>query len=345
MLLSLVSACGPLGSGTPTIVAHTPAEAATDTARNASISATFSEEMDPASLSATTFTLFAAEEAEPVAGTVITTDSTTVFWPAAHLASDVSYTATITTGAKSVLGGALEADRSWTFTTGDDLEPGQPVNLGAAGDFAILAKSGISTVPPSAVTGDIAVSPAAASYVTGFSLTADASNVFSTSTQVTGNVYAADYASPTPADLTTAVHDMELAFVDAAGRAPDFTEHNAGDIGGMTLGAGVYKWGTGLLIPTDVTLDGSADDVWIFQIAQDLTMSSATRIVLTGGALPHNIFWQVSGQVQVGTTSHMEGIVLSQTSITLGTGASVNGRLLAQTSVDIDGSAIVEPAQ
>ena len=219
------------------------------------------------------------------------------------------------------------------------------MDLGVAENYVILAKSGISTVPTSAVSGNLGVSPAAASYITGFSLTADSTNVFSTSPQVTGKVYAADYASPTPSNLTTAIGDMELAFTDAAGRAPDVTELGAGNIGGMTLAPGVYKWGTGLLIPTDVTLTGSATAVWIFQVAQDLTMSTATNISLTGGALPKNVFWQVSGKVDLGTTAHFEGVVLTQTSVTLRTGASINGRLLAQTAVNLDGSTLVEPAQ
>jgi hypothetical protein len=119
----------------------------------------------------------------------------------------------------------------------------------------------------------------------------------------------------------------------------------AGNIGGMTLAPGVYKWGTGLLIPTDVTLTGHATDVWIFQIAQDLTMSSGAKVVLSGGALPGNVFWQVAGLVELGTTAHCEGIVLTQTSVTLRTGASINGRLLAQTAVDINGSTVVQPAE
>jgi hypothetical protein len=175
-------------------------------------------------------------------------------------------------------------------------------------------------------------------------LIADSTNVFSTSPQVTGKVYAANYASPTPSNLTAAIADMELAFTDAAGRAPDVTELGAGNIGGKTLAPGVYKWGTGLLIPTDVTLTGSATAVWIFQVAQDLTMSSATNISLTGGALPKNVFWQVSGKVDLGTTAHFEGVVLTRTSVTLRTGASINGRLLAQTAVNLDGSTLVEPA-
>jgi hypothetical protein len=218
-----------------------------------------------------------------------------------------------------------------------------PVNLGTAKNYVILAKSGIATVPTSAVTGNLGVSPAAASSITGFSLTADSTNAFSTSPQVTGKVYAADYAEPTPSNLTTAVGDMQLAFTDAAGRAPGVTELGAGNIGGKTLAPGVYKWGTGLLIPTDVTLAGNATDVWIFQIAQDLTMSSAAKIVLSGGALPKNVFWQVAGLVDLGTTAHCEGVVLTQTSVTLRTGASINGRLLAQTAVNIDGSTVVEP--
>ena len=221
---------------------------------------------------------------------------------------------------------------------------GLAVSLGTAGNFVILAKSGISTVPNSAVTGNLGVSPAAATYITGFSLIADSTNVFSTSAQVTGKVYAADYAVPTPSNMTTAVSDMETAFTDAAGRAPNVTELGAGNIGGMTLAPGVYKWGTGLLFPTDVTLNGGSKAVWIFQIAQGLTMSSATKISLTGGALAKNVFWQVSGAVELGTTSHLEGIVLTKTAVALRTGASIKGRLLAQTAVTIDKSTVVQPA-
>lgn len=218
------------------------------------------------------------------------------------------------------------------------------VDLGEAVHFALLAKTGISTVPTSAITGDIGVSPAAATFITGFSLTADPTNRFSTSTQVNGRAYAANYAVPTPAYLTTAIRDMELAFTDAAGRAPDTTELGAGNIGGMTLPPGVYKWGTGLLIPTDVALNGSGTSVWIFQIAQDLTVSDGSRVTLSGGALPKNVFWQVSGLVTIGAASHLEGVVLTETSATLRTGASIHGRMLAQTAINISGSTIVEPA-
>jgi hypothetical protein len=219
------------------------------------------------------------------------------------------------------------------------------VDLGTAGDYAILAKSGVSSVPASDITGQIGLSPAAAAFITGCSLTMYATNVYSTSAQVTGKVYASDYAQPTPSNLTTAVSDMQLAFTDAAGRAPDVTELGEGDIGGMTLHSGVYKWGTGLLIPIDVTLAGGETDVWIFQIAQGLTVGSAVNVVLSGGALAENIFWQVGGAVDIGSTAHFEGVVLGMTSITLRTGASINGRLMAQTAVVLDASTVTAPSK
>jgi hypothetical protein len=300
--------------------------------------------MDPATVNASTFTVSSGAAATPVHGTVSYAGSTAVFVPTAPLDRNVAYTATITTGARSASGVGLVASRTWSFTTIQTTPTRLPVNLGTAGTYVILSKSGISTVPVSAVTGNMGVSPAAAASITGFALIADATNVFSTSSQVVGKVYAADYAPPTPSNLTTAIGDMQTAFTDAAGRAPDVTELGAGNVGGVTLAPGVYKWGTGLLIPTDLTLSGSATDVWIFQIAQGLTMSSATKVVLAGGALARNVFWQVGGAVTLGTGAHIEGIVLTQTAASLATGASVHGRLLAQTAVTLDGSTVVEPA-
>ena len=350
LLLALTAACssggGSSGSGAhaPTVQSNTPVVNAVDVPINANMTATFSETMDPASITSTTFTLTSGALATPVPGTVTYANSMATFWPLTHLASNDTFQATITTGALDATGVALAVDHTWTFTTGNTTAPGVGVGLGLSGSYAILAKAGISTVPTSAVTGNLGISPAAATAITGFGLIVDASGAFATSSQVTGNVYAADYAVPTPSNLTTAVLDMQTAFADAASRAPDVTELGAGNIGGMTLAPGVYKWGTGVLVPTALTLNGSATDIWIFQIAQDLTVSNATNVVLTGGALPQNVFWQVTGLVSIGTTSNFNGIVLSATAITLNTGAVVHGRLLAQTAVSIDGSTIVEPA-
>ncbi|HEY5584599.1 MAG TPA: ice-binding family protein [Ruminiclostridium sp.] len=217
------------------------------------------------------------------------------------------------------------------------------VNLGMADDFVILAKTGISSVPNSIITGNIGVSPIDATALTGFSLTADATNQFSVSSQITGKAYASNYTSPTPGNLTTAVSDMETAYTDAAGRAVNYTELYSGDISGRTLAAGVYKWGTGVLINSDVTLNGGANDVWIFQIGEGITQANGIKIILAGGAQAKNIFWQAAETVSIGTGAHFEGIILSQTNITLGTNSSINGRLLAQTAVTLDATTVVAP--
>jgi len=226
-----------------------------------------------------------------------------------------------------------------------------PVNLGSAGNsvgtptgFVILAKTGISTVSPSVIIGDIGLSPAAETYITGFALIRDVSNQWSHSSQLTGKSYAANLTPPTPTKMTTAIADMQTAYVDAAGRTkPDHTELGAGNIGGLTLAPGLYKWGTTVNITTDVTISGSATDTWVFQIAGNLTMAAAKNVILSGGALAKNIVWQVAGITVLGSTAHFEGIILDKTAITLGNLASINGRAMAQTAVTLQGNTIVTP--
>ena len=215
-----------------------------------------------------------------------------------------------------------------------------PVSLGSAGTFAILSKSGITDVYRSAIVGDVGTSP-----ITGAAL-------LLTCGEVSGNIYTVDAAGPLPCAvtdatfLTSAVGDMGFAYDDAAGRlSPNFTELGAGEIGGLTLAPGLYKWSTGLLMTTDVTLSGGPNDVWIFQVAGTLNQANATRVTLAGGARAKNIFWQVAGAVTIGTTAHFEGVVLGKTMIAVNTGATVNGRLLAQTAVTLQMNAVTQPAK
>ncbi|MBN1625956.1 MAG: DUF3494 domain-containing protein [Deltaproteobacteria bacterium] len=219
------------------------------------------------------------------------------------------------------------------------------VNLGTAGNFAVIAKTGISTTGVTAITGDLGISPADATYITGFDLISDATNTFSTSSLVTGEIYAADYASPTPTDLTSAISDMENAYTDASGRVlPDYTELYAGNITGQTLTPGLYKWGTGVLVAAGgVVVSGGEDDVWIFQIAGTLTVGNGAIVTLSGGAQAKNIFWQVADKTTLGTTSDFKGIILCQTLIEMQTGATLNGRVLAQTAVTLDANTIIMP--
>jgi len=212
------------------------------------------------------------------------------------------------------------------------------VNLGIAGDFAILSKTGITDVYKSSVLGNIGASP-----ITGAAILLSCA-------EVTGTIFTVDAAGPLPSSvtspsmLTTAIGDMESAYTNAAGRInPDFLNLGAGNIGGKTLTPGLYKWTTALIIPTDITIQGSATDIFIFQVAGTLKMSSAVRITLTGGALAKNIFWQTTGAVTLGTTTHFEGNILSKTGINMQTGASLNGRMLAQTAVTLQMNTVVIP--
>lgn len=220
-----------------------------------------------------------------------------------------------------------------------------PVNLGSADAFVLLAKTGITATGATDVTGDLGVSPTSATAITGFDLILDPSGTFSTSSLVTGKIYAADYTDPTPTMLTTAISDMETAYTDAAGRTlPDYTELHTGDLTGQTLTRGVYKWSTGVMVAAGgVTISGTADDVWIFQVAQDLVLSNGANVYLSGGAKASNIFWQVAGQTTLGTTSVMHGIILCQTQIVMSTGATFNGRAFAQTAATLDANQVTDP--
>ena len=213
-----------------------------------------------------------------------------------------------------------------------------PVNLRTAGNFTILSETGISTTGVTSIVGNIGVSPIAATAITGFGLIMDASGQFSHTPIVTGKVYAANYTAPTPSNMTTAVNDMKTAFTTANGMtfpAPVVNAY-AGNISGRTLQPGVYKWSTGVLISNaGVTLEGAADDVWVFQIAQNLTVNNAAIITLKGGALAKNVFWVVSGKATLGTTVNFSGNIMSKTLISLNTNAKVSGKLLAQTAVTL----------
>jgi len=280
-----------------------------------------------------------------VPGTVVMNDANTLatFTPTSSaLNPNTSYTATLTTAAKNAAGVAMDHPIEWTFTTNAVEFTGQtPVRLGTAGPFAILTKTGITDVFPSVINGDVGASP-----ITGAAIHLKCSEI------KTGTVYSVNAAGPLPCRvtdpslLTKAVGDMEIAYTNAVGRKnPNFINLGGGKIGGLILVPGLYKWTTGVLISTDVTLSGSKDAVWIFQIAGTLTQDSATQVILTGGGLAKHVFWQSSGAVAIGTTAHFEGTILAKTKIAMKTGASANGRLLAQTAVTLQKNAVTRPAR
>jgi hypothetical protein len=243
-------------------------------------------------------------------------------------------------GINSVAGGTY----CWLTTTG----PGA-VNLGTANTYAILSKAGISTVSPSPITGDIGVSPIAATAITGFSLTADSTNAFATSTQVAGQVFAASYGTPTPSELTVTIGDMETAYLYAASRPPppansNFLNRNSGIfVHGAELEPGLYKFGSSVTISGDVTIKGNPTDTWIFQMTGNLIVEVGADVILEGGASASNIVWQVAGKVEVGASAKMKGILLVKTSASFLAGSSLTGRILAGTAVTLITTTVTQP--
>ncbi len=349
VLLATAAACsgggggGGNSGGAPTVLSTGPNDAAMNVPRNTLVTATFSEAMNPATLTTgATFTLKQGATAIPGSATYVGTVATLTL--NTNLMSNTTYTATITTAAEDVGGTPLQVAKTWSFTTKNTSVSGPgTVNLGTASTYVILAKSGISTTGTTAVVGDMGLSPIAATGITGFGLSSPPTD-HTTSALVTGFVYASDYNPPTPTNLGVAVLDMQAAYTDAAGRTlPDFTELGNGDIDGRTLVPGLYKWGTGLQFANGITITGSATDTWIFQIAGNLTVGNGAIVTLGGNAKPENIVWQVAGAASFGTTSNFKGIVLCQTQISYNTNTIMLGRALAQTAVTLDSTMITKP--
>jgi len=365
LLFGLMSSCDNIDEpmeDVPQLTFTVPVNKAVNVDISTLIYAEFSVAMDSSTINTSTFLL--KHGTTDVVGTVSYSGKRAVFTPAFPLLLDTEYTVMITSRVKSTNGKPLTGRGTYLGDVGGSVKStdGKPlisniywefrtfasgsgltgVNLNAAENYVILAKTAISNNSTSDLTGDLGLSPAATSYITGFSLT-DATG-YATSAQIDGRLYAADMAVPTPINLTTAVENMITAYNDAAGRtSPHFIELGSGNIGGKTLLAGLYKWTSTVTLPTDVTISGSATDVWIFQIAQDLTMSNGVNLTLSGGALAKNVYWQVAGTATFGTNSHFEGIILSMTGITFQTGATFKGRALAQTAVVLDNNVIVQP--
>jgi len=312
----------------------------------APITATFSEPLLASTLVAANFTL------TPSAGTVTVTASGNVVTIAhsAALVNNQSYAVNITTGVKDLAGNALASSYPWSFTTTNATANTGPtaINLGGAGNYAILAETMITNVDgtPTAITGDIALSPAYYAAVTGFALTLDGSTDFSTTTPhslVSGKVYAADTASSTtPPILTAAVTDMTSAYTAAANTvspAPVNAATGSGSIGGASFAPGVYAWTTNVDIASNITLTGSANDVFVFNITGNLATTGSPTITLVG-VQAKNVFWRVSGSVSLGASTVFNGTILCATTIAVLTSTTVNGRLLAQAAVTLDTNTI-----
>jgi hypothetical protein len=230
-----------------------------------------------------------------------------------------------------------------------------PVALGGAANFVVLSEAAITDIPTSIITGNIGASPIAGSAI-GVPCGEMTGTIYDDDAGYTGGGGGSTACRMTDGPLlTTAVTNMTTAYGVAAGATPvsEPIDTRTATIGlGSTFLPGIYKWSTNLTINGNITLSGGPTDVWIFQIAGDLTTASGGDIAggvhvnLTGGALASNVFWAVAGAVNgvtLGTYSTFNGNILSAMQITMQTGAILNGRALSQTQVALHNNTISLP--
>lgn len=308
----------------PKVIATDPLNNASGVALNKAITADFSMPMDATTINPTTFTL--KDGTTLITGVVTYLSSTATFTPNSPLLEGTTYTATITTGAKNMAGVPLANDYNWEFTTTSTIS-GNMVDLGSVERFGIIAGVGVSNNAGFSIINnmDVGIYPGVRSSITGFP----------PATIVGGAIYAADDIAPpgTAAMLNQAKLDLTKAYLFAEGASYSAPITVSGDQGGKTLVAGIYKSTSTLLVQNgDLTLTGSATDVWIFQIASAFTTvgGAGGNIKLSGGALAKNVFWQTGSSATIGDYTSFVGNILALQSITMGSHSTAQGRMLAR---------------
>lgn len=305
----------------PIVVSTNPANGTNGVPLNQIISVTFNERMNPETINQASFKL---NGATAVLGTISYVGNTAYFYPASPLLPSTTYTGTIESTVKDLLGNALQTDYVWTFSTNAFF-----VDLKTSARFGIIAGTAvINSAGPSEIRNmDVGISPGNRSSISGFP----------PAILVNGSLLASDDLSPlgVPALLSQAKLDLTEAYLFAEGVSFPAASPVAGDLGGWTLPPGIYKSNSSLLIQSgNLTLDaqGDANAVWIFQIASDLTTvgGAGGNVILTGGAQADNVTWQTGSSATIGDFTSFKGNVLALTSITMNSGATAEGRMLAQ---------------
>lgn len=339
----------------PTVTLVNPANLVTLVCLNKTINATFSESMDPATITtAGNYTLAPTATPGTLVNGVVAYDAQTniaSFNPVADLTGSTNYTATIKGGAsgvKDLAGNALAVDKVWTFNTGTTLCQ-TPVPLGTSSNFAILASAAITDIPTSAITGDVGLTPDTGAKITGFSSPL-------TCPEVTGVIYAVDAAGPAcaqinPTLIQAAKDDALVAFTYANAAARGTATAITTNLTGLTLYPGLYESLTTLDFSAGGKLyldaQGDVNAVFILRSSTAITTLSTSEVVLTGGAKATNVFWTAGSAITLGTNSIMKGTLIAGTAITLQTGANLEGRALNQgaaaAAISLDSSTITVP--
>lgn len=201
------------------------------------------------------------------------------------------------------------------------------IDLGSCAHFTILATSTTTTTGGGIINGDVGLSPAGSQGIPP--------------AQINGTIYNGDLiAAEAQTNLTTAFNAA------SPGNLPGGIDVGA-ELGGLTLVPGVYTSSSGSYTITskDLTLNGGPNDVWIFQMSTTLIVDVGRSVILTGGALARNIFWQVGTSATLNTSAVFEGTIMAYDSITMNASSTLDGRALAEIgAVVYDGSNGTLPA-
>jgi hypothetical protein len=323
-------------TASPTVTLLNPANLKTNVALNKKIAATFSESIDPLTLTTGNVTIKGPDNVS-VVGTLNYDALTRIatFTPSGNLTANTTYTGRIVggvNGVKDLAGNSLANDRVWTFTTGTQIAQA-PVQLNRAAPFAVMATASISSTGATQINGDVGLNPGSAQGIP--------------SQQVNGTIHVTNQT------IINAQADLLAAYNDAVSRSVTSVAL-PGNMGGLTFTPGLYTNSSSVLISgsgpgNNVTLDAQGDPnaIFIFKMGSTLTTGPGAQVILAGGAKAGNIFWQVGTSATLNTTTIFKGNVMASVTITVNTGSVVEGRLLAGSnssgSVTVNASTITVP--
>jgi hypothetical protein len=330
-----------LNNTAPTVTLTNPANVASSVPIDTTINATFSAPMNPSTFTTATFIVTETSNGSPVSGTVAYDVSSQIatFTPSANLAASTQYTAAISPLVQDLDGNALASGATpnpWSFTTGTTAGGTSPanINLGSAGNFAVMSTSSTTSTGPVIVNGDVGLAPGTSQGIPP--------------AQINGTIHVNDPI------ITQAQADLLAAYNDAAGRL--LPTVIAANLGGLTLTPGLYTCAsTAFLLSgagpgNNLTLDAQGDPnaVFIFQMGSTLTTATSSQVILAGGAKASNVYWQVGTSATLGITSIFKGNILAAISITMNTGSVVEGRLFAGSgggaaSATVSGASVTVP--
>ena len=334
----------------PMVISTSPSNTETIVSISKEITATFNEAMAPSTINSTSFTLKKGTTA--IAGVITYSGVTATFSPSTDLEPFTVYTGTMFAGVKDLFGSAMINDYEWTFTTGaipivpPDL--GSISNYGSFGGSAGMTNEGINTIINNGGIG----TTAAPTLITGFHDGTSGETYTETPLNignVTGGIFTGPPLPGTVASFiiaTNGLADANTAYMNMSPASrPGGTDPGAGQLGGLTLGPGIYKSASGTFDITtgNLTLDGMNDPnaVWIFQTAAALTVgiagpAGARSVLLINGALAKNVYWYVGSAATINGAGGgvMTGTIITSAGLTFSTAGNtvqtvLNGRAIS----------------